>query len=91
MSAFQIVNEDEPQQQPQAASNQAAQKMLLFALSQLGKRAVAGLSAAFSLIGLGSVWALWYSVLGQPSPVQLTGIGMYSIFLLCLEVIRRKM
>lgn len=89
MVGFQVVGTEEAQEVAPPNTN-AAQRMLLLALGQLSKRALAGISDLFSLIGLASVWALWRATLDAPNATQLVGIGMYSVFLLILEVIRRK-
>jgi hypothetical protein len=73
-----------------AQQSATAQKLLLFALGQLSKRTVAGFSALFSLFGLLSVWFLYFSILQEPNNTQLIGIGMYSLFLLLLEALRRR-
>jgi hypothetical protein len=89
MAGFQVVeNEAPPQAPPQ--NNAVAMQMLTIALKALSDRALTGISAAFSLLGLASVWALWWHILATPSAYQLTGLGMYSIFLLALEIIRRR-
>lgn len=73
------------------AQQKAAQQALLFAISQLSKRAIAGVSAVFSLLTLASVWALYSQILEDPTQLKLTSVGLYSIFVLILEFIRRKM
>lgn len=88
MPPFQVVEDSAPT--APAQSNLAAQKMLLFALGSLSKRAIAGVSAAFSLLGVASVWFLWYTVLPDPTVPKLIGVGMYSVFLLVLELIRKR-
>jgi len=84
------IVEDEAEVPAPKADNAAAQRVLMFALAQLGKRSLAGVSDLFSLIGLGSVWALWFAALANPNTLQLIGISIYSAFLLVLEFIRRK-
>jgi hypothetical protein len=72
------------------AQQKATQQALLFALGQLSKRAVAGISAVFSLVVLASVWALYSQILEEPSQLKLISVGLYSVFVLVLEFIRRK-
>lgn len=68
----------------------AATQMLLLALKALSQRAVIALSALFTAGGLFSAWWLWASVLPNPSVLQLIGVGMYALFLLALEWVRRR-
>ena len=68
----------------------AATAALLLALKALSQRTVIALSTLFTLIGLGTAFWLWMSVLPSPTPNQLIGVAGYAVFLLALEYIRRK-
>lgn len=67
-----------------------ATQMLLLALKALSERAIVALSALFTAGGLASAWWLWSTILPNPSVLQLVGIGMYAVFLLALEFVRRR-
>lgn len=97
---FQAVEEREipsiGEQAPQATQSSgvshssAATQMLLMAIGQLSKRFVIALSNLFTAAGLFSAWWLWSSVLPSPTVLQLIGVGMYALFLLALEFVRRR-
>lgn len=79
-----------PPQTNVAREASAATQMLLLGLKALSQRAIVALSTLFTAGGLFSAWWLWSSVLPSPSVLQLTGIGMYAVFLLALEWVRRR-
>lgn len=86
---FEIVQEDtEPATQP--VSNDVAARMLTIALGALGQKAVVALASLFSVVLAGTVFALYYITLPSPSIYQLVGLGMYSMFILALHVIRAR-
>jgi hypothetical protein len=89
MAAFEVVPEEVAQQNPSPQSTNA-QKILLFALGELNKKFVVAISNLFSLFGLASVWLLCDKILEEPSTQKLIGVGIYCLFLLMLEGIRRK-
>ena len=82
---FQIEAIDEPDQN----KSDAASQMLFMALKALSQRALVALSACFSLITVGSAFALWWRVLPEPSVLQLVGLGLYALFLLSIHILRR--
>lgn len=59
-------------------------------LKGIGQRALTILSTLFTLLLAASAWWLWWSALPQPTPPQLVGLGMYSVFVLALEYVRRR-
>jgi hypothetical protein len=38
----------------------------------------------------GTVFALWLSVIAQPTTLQLVSLGMYGVFVLALIALRRR-
>lgn len=56
----------------------------------IGQRAITIISTLFTLLLAASAWWLWWSALPQPTPTQLIGLGMYSVFVLALEYVRRR-
>ena len=64
---------------------------LMLGLGALSKRAVIALQSMFVLLATGSAFVLWWSVLPSPSVLQLTGLGMYGLFVLAASVIVRKL
>ena len=82
---FQIEAIDEPDQN----KSDAASQMLFMALKALSQRALVALSACFTLITVGSAFALWWRVLPEPSVLQLVGLGLYALFLLSIHILRR--
>ena len=90
---FQLVGSETPPAPPVLDRSVAEQRLtglLLMSLRALSQRAVVALSALFTLALAGSAFALWWSVLPNPSVLQLAGLGMYAGFVLALEFVRRK-
>lgn len=78
----------EAEESDQSKSDAAAQ-MLVLALKALSQRALVALSACFTLLTVGSAFALWWRVLPDPSVLQLVGLGIYALFLLAIHFVRR--
>ena len=64
--------------------------MLTIALGALSQRALIALASMFSIVLAGTVFALFYITLPNPSIYQLIGLGMYALFILALHVIRSR-
>jgi hypothetical protein len=73
-----------------AAQQAQAARVTLMMISALSNRAVVALSSLFTAGALLSAWVLWRSILPDPSPVQLAGLGGYALFVLAIEYIRRR-
>ena len=63
--------------------------MLLLGLKALSQRALVALSAMFTLLTVGSAFALWWRVLPEPSVLQLVGLGLYAAFVLAIHMVKR--
>ena len=98
---FQVISEEEapaqhaaPGPDPRLAQAQAesarATQILMLALRTVSQRAVVAIFNAFTAVAVGSAWVLWYSVLPNPNVYQLVGCGLYAVFLLAVEIIRRR-
>lgn len=87
-----IGQEDEPVAAPAAEkpAGDVPQRIIIFALSTLAKRTLVALSNLFSLLLAASAFVLWWTVLPAPSVLQLVGLGMYSVFVLALDFVRRR-
>lgn len=66
-----------------------AQTMALL-VKGLSQKALVAMSNCFTAISLGTAFWLWQSVLPEPTPNQLIGLGGYAAFILALEVVRRR-
>ena len=87
---FRIISEDTPSKTDQALEK-AGMQTLMLGLGALSKRAVIALQSMFVLLATGSAFVLWWSVLPSPSVLQLTGLGMYALFVLAASIIVRKL
>lgn len=87
MAQFEVIDGGENRQ---SKDELAARQLLKFALGQLSRRTLVAAAASFTLLGVASVWFLWYTVLPDPTVPKLIGVGMYSVFLLVLELIRKR-
>lgn len=70
--------------------SKAAMGLLLLSIKQLSQRTLVAASTCFTFALAASAFFLWWTVLGAPTPLQLTGLGMYSGFALALEFVRRR-
>jgi glucose-6-phosphate dehydrogenase assembly protein OpcA len=76
---------------PQSRVAQAAIAAgLMLALRTLSQRALVALAAVEHLLLAGTVFALWLSVIAQPTTLQLVSLGMYGVFVLALIALRRR-
>lgn len=101
MAGFQMVDETDVDERvvphpasaaPAKAEREAsmiAQTMALL-VSGLSKKALVAISNCFTALSLGTAFWLWQSVLPEPSPNQLIGLGGYAVFILSLEYVRRR-
>jgi hypothetical protein len=65
-------------------------RMLLLALSALGKRALTAITNLFTLGLVASAWWLWNRILPDPTVLQLVGVGSYAVFCLLIDIVRRR-
>ena len=72
------------------SDSKLAEQFLSLLMTTLSKRSVAIFSAMFTIIGLVSCWYLWTTILPNPTTLQLVGGGMYAVFLLGYEFVRRR-
>ena len=63
---------------------------IFLALRALTQRALIALSALADLALIGSAFALWLSVISNPSVLQLFGVGGYAVFILLAMWLRGK-
>jgi hypothetical protein len=63
---------------------------LTIIFAQLSKKALIAISSLFTAAALFSAWWLWADVLPNPTNHQLVGVGMYALFILAIEFIRRR-
>lgn len=97
-SRLRPISEDQeiPEPSPSATAapgrteTNVATGLLLLALKALSQRAVVALDGLFTLACVASAFALWYVTLPQPTPGQLTGLGLYGLLLIAIHLVRRK-
>ena len=91
---FALVGEEEIGEQPAAKTDAEAAarntQLLLLALRVVSQRAVTAASHLFTAAMVASALLLWWTVLPAPTVLQLVGVGLYALFLLAVEVIRRR-
>ena len=91
---FAIVGEEPQPQIPQTPmqTQDAAQavKLLMLSLRVVSQRFITSLSHLFTALALASAWYLWLKILPSPTVTQLVGVGLYAVFLLSIEFIRRS-
>ena len=92
---FQIVAEEpvpdgtQPQQAQPDAGTRAAMRFWLMSMQNISARMITGLSHLFTAAVVASAWALFMWTLPTPSTPQLIGLGLYGLFCLAVEWIRR--
>lgn len=90
--AFELAEPQPPQVTPaqiEAFENKYT-NLLASSLQALSHRATVALASLFLLLLAGSAFWLWLSIMPSPTVMQLIGVGMYSIFVLALEIVRRR-
>lgn len=85
---FQV--EDNVTELPRAQAANRGVQILLLALKALSQRAVIALAALSSVMLAGSVFALYWLVLPNPSVNQLIGLAMYALFILALHLVMQR-
>jgi len=93
---FNVVEQAEVPPPPPAADVQPPAAFMFQAraiamgLQVLSQKALVGLSALFTAALVASAWLLWWSVLPSPTTPQLVGLGGYAVFVLLVEIVRRR-
>ena len=65
-------------------------QMMSLALKALGQRALIAISNLFMLLTGASVFVLWYRAPDDPTIRQITLLGLYAMFVLALNLVKRK-
>ena len=78
-----------PQQSQPDANTRAAMRFWLLSMQNISARAVTGVSHLFTAAVIASAWALFMWTLPNPTTPQLIGLGLYGLFCLSVEWIRR--
>jgi hypothetical protein len=86
---FRVITDDETEPKPSRVESVGI-NALMIGLGALSQRAVIGLSKLFTLLTVASAFMLWWSVLPNPSILQLVGLGLYAVFVLAANIIARK-
>jgi len=94
-SRLQLLQEtDQPAPQPSPAApnvvNTMALNTLMLALGKLSQRATVAIAQIVNLAFCFSAFMIFWYVLPNPSVLQLTGAGMYSVFVIVLVLFRRS-
>ena len=89
---FKVIDEPAPPPEPvqPSAAHVFNATAIVFGLKVLSQRAVVALSALFTAALVASAWLLWWSVLPNPTAPQLIGLGGYAVFVLLVEIVRRR-
>ncbi len=95
---FELVGQDtrkvvnHPRKEKDSGESEIAKQFLNLILTTLSQRTVAVVSGLFTALGLALSFWVWYSILlnPTPSPLQLAGATVFSIFVLLLEWVRRR-
>lgn len=93
VAGFKLIGQEDDLAVPSAPAKPAddiPSRVIVFALQTLAKRTLVAISNLFSLLLAGSAFALWWSVLPQPTVLQLVGLGLYAAFVLVLDFARRR-
>ena len=91
---FALVGEEEIGETPEPRTDAEAARrntqLLLLSLRAVSQRAVTAVSHLFTAAMVGSALLLWWTVLPDPSVLQLVGLGGWALFVLAIEWIRRR-
>jgi hypothetical protein len=72
-----------------AKAESAFTNLLFTSLKALSQRTVVALASLVDLALIGSAFALWLLIIANPTPLQLTGVAGYAVFVLCSLWMRR--
>jgi hypothetical protein len=95
LSRLQILSQEQEESDSPAAppvpapSSSAVVDLVVLALRLLGTRTIMLGNALLPVVGLSMGFALWWRCLPDPSPFQLTGLGLFGAFFLLLVLVRR--
>lgn len=81
---------DEAVQTSQPAGDRAALAGLFLALKALSARAVVALASLVDAALVASSFALWWSIISEPSTPQIITASLYSMFIVSIVVLRRR-
>lgn len=88
---FRVITDDETEQSPkQDRLEKIGINALMLGLGALSKRTLIALSNLFTLLTVISAFALWWSVLPNPTLYQLVGLTIYAVFLLIVNWLVRR-
>lgn len=73
-----------------ASMRAAATSLMLLSLKTLSQKTIVALSALFTLLTAASVFAIAFVISASPSVLQLVLLGLYGVFVLLLEFVRRR-
>ena len=74
----------------QSRSVPAATAILLLTLKTLSQKTLIAVTALYTLLMATAYWFLWYTFLPTMDTMKLIGLGVFGLFLLAVEVIRRR-
>ena len=84
------VEENAPSSAYTDAQRRAAGIALQMALRTLSQKTLVALASLYSLLLAGAVFWVFWQILGNPSWLQLSGAGMFAIFVIVLHLVRRR-
>lgn len=93
---FQVIDEADPAipaPDRQSTADQITKfntQLLLLSLKALSQRALVTIGNLMTCGLVASAWVLWWSVLGNPTGLQLIGLGGYAFFVFLIDVARRR-
>lgn len=88
-----LLGTEHPKNAPESTSppaQSALTTLLLTSLRALSQRAVVALASLVDLALIGSAFALWWMIIGQPTPLQLIAVGLYALFIIAAILLRRR-
>jgi hypothetical protein len=86
------ATEETPPMEPRSAerAQSALTSLLVTSLRALSQRTIVALASLVDLSLIGSAFALWLMIIGQPSTPQLIGVAGYAVFVLAAIMLRRR-
>lgn len=76
--------------EPVSRETSAFSSLLFVSLKALSQRALVALASLVDLALIASAFVIWRSVMGEPSVLQLVGVGMYAAFILTALYTRHR-
>jgi hypothetical protein len=90
LQTIEVSEVESPVQPTVSRETSALGSLLAMSLKALSQRALVALASLVDLALIASAFVLWFNVMGEPSVLQLFGLGGYAAFILTALYTRHR-